>query len=38
MFVFGGLAIMVTYVTEDPLALRRRLSPGLPLSLRQKRY
>ena len=31
-FVFGGLAIMVTCVTLDPLALRPRLSPGLPLS------
>jgi hypothetical protein len=31
-FVFGGLAIMVTCVTVDPLALRPRLSPGLPLS------
>ena len=31
-FVFGGLAVMVTSVTLDPLALRRRLSPGLPLS------
>ena len=30
--VFGGLAIMVTCVTLDPLALRRRFSPGLPLS------
>ena len=30
--VFGGLAIVVTFVTVDPLALRRRLSPGLPLS------
>jgi hypothetical protein len=30
--VFGGLAIMVTGVTLDPLALRRRLSPVLPLS------
>jgi hypothetical protein len=30
--VFGGLAIMVTCVTVDPLALRPRLSPGLPLS------
>jgi hypothetical protein len=30
--VFGGLAIMVTEVTLDPLALRPRLSPGLPLS------
>ena len=30
---FGGLAIMVTSVTLDPLALRPRLSPGLPLSL-----
>jgi len=30
--VFGGLAIMVTFVTVDPLALRPRLSPGLPLS------
>jgi len=30
---FGGLAIVVTnLVTVDPLALRRRLSPGLPLS------
>jgi hypothetical protein len=32
ILVFGGLAIMVTDVTVDPLALRRRLSPGLPLS------
>jgi hypothetical protein len=31
-FVFGGLAIMVTCVTVDPLALRPRLSPSLPLS------
>ena len=30
--VFGGLAIVVTFVTVDPLALRPRLSPGLPLS------
>ena len=30
--VFGGLAIVVTLVTLDPLALRPRLSPGLPLS------
>jgi hypothetical protein len=30
---FGGLAILVTnLVTVDPLALRRRFSPGLPLS------
>jgi hypothetical protein len=28
--IFGGLAIMVTGVTIDPLALRPRLSPGLP--------
>ena len=28
--VFGSLAIMVTCVTLDPLALRSRLSPGLP--------
>jgi hypothetical protein len=34
MFVFGSLAILVTRVTLDPLALRRRLSPVLPLSLR----
>lgn len=32
--IFGGLAIMVTNVTVDPLALRPRFSPGLPLSLR----
>jgi len=31
---FGGLAIMVTRVTVDPMALRRRLSPVLPLSVR----
>ena len=31
-FVFGSLAIMVTLVTVDPLALRPRFSPGLPLS------
>ena len=31
---FGGLAIVVTCVTLDPLALRPRLSPGLPLSVR----
>jgi hypothetical protein len=36
MFIFGGLAILVTGVTVDPLALRHRLSPGLPLSLRQE--
>ena len=30
--IFGGLAILVTCVTLDPLALRPRLSPGLPLS------
>ena len=30
--IFGGLAILVTSVTLDPLALRPRLSPGLPLS------
>jgi hypothetical protein len=30
--VFGGLAIVVTLVTLDPLALRPRFSPGLPLS------
>gem|GEM_PF-4270232 len=30
---FGGLAIMVTCVTLDPLALRPRLSPGLPFSV-----
>ncbi len=35
MLVFGGLAIMVTCVTLDPLALRPRLSPGLPLSVQQ---
>jgi hypothetical protein len=37
MFVFGSLAILITEVTVDPLALRRRLSPGLPLSLRQEK-
>jgi hypothetical protein len=31
--IFGGLAIMVTLVTVDPLALRRRLSPALPFRL-----
>ena len=30
---FSGLAIVVTCVTVDPLALRPRLSPGLPLSI-----
>jgi hypothetical protein len=30
--IFGGLAIIVTGVTLDPLALRHRLSPGLPFS------
>ena len=30
--VFGGLAIVVTFVTVDPLALRPRFSPGLPFS------
>jgi hypothetical protein len=30
--VFGSLAIIVTRVTTDPLALRPGLSPGLPLS------
>ena len=30
--IFGGLAIVVTFVTLDPLALRPRFSPGLPLS------
>jgi len=30
--IFGGLAIMVTNVTVDPLALRPRFSPGLPFS------
>jgi hypothetical protein len=30
--VFGSLAIMVTSVTVDPLALRPRISQGLPLS------
>jgi len=32
LIIFGGLAIMVTCVTLDPLALRPRVSPGLPLS------
>ena len=31
--VFGNLAILVTFVTLDPLALRPRLSPGLPYSV-----
>lgn len=26
----GGLAIMVIFTTVDPMALRRRFSPGLP--------
>jgi len=30
---FGGLAVLVTCVTVDPLALRPRFSPGLPLSV-----
>lgn len=30
MFVFGSLAILITEVMVDPLALRPRLSPGLP--------
>jgi len=30
--IFGGLAIMVTFVTVDPLALRLQLSPDLLLS------
>jgi hypothetical protein len=30
--IFGGLAIMVTNVTVDPLGLRPRFSPGLPFS------
>ena len=32
--VFGGLAIVAACAAVDPLALRPRLSPGLPLSLR----
>jgi hypothetical protein len=30
--IFGGLAVMVTFGDGRPIALRRRLSPGLPLS------
>jgi hypothetical protein len=30
--IFGGLAIIVIKMTLDPLALRPRFSPGLPLS------
>jgi hypothetical protein len=30
--IFDCLAILVTFVTVDPLALRPRLSPGLPFS------
>ena len=30
--IFGNLAIIVTFVTVDPLALRPRLSPGLLVS------
>jgi hypothetical protein len=30
--VFGSLAIIVIGMTLDPLALRPRFSPGLPLS------
>ena len=32
LIIFGGWAILVTCVTLDPLALRPRLLPGLPLS------
>jgi len=32
LMIFGGLAILVTCVTVDPLALRPRFSPGLLLS------
>ncbi len=36
MVVFGGLAILAVLGTAvDPLALRPRLSPGLPLSNEQ---
>jgi hypothetical protein len=31
--IFGGLAILATCVAVDPLALRPRLSPGLPFSV-----
>jgi hypothetical protein len=30
--IFGNLAVIVTIVTLDPLALRRRFSPVLPFS------
>jgi hypothetical protein len=33
VMIFGGLAIIVTGVTVDPLALRPRLSPGLPFQM-----
>jgi hypothetical protein len=32
IIIFGGLAILVRFRTVDPLALRPRFSPGLPLS------
>jgi hypothetical protein len=32
LIYFGGLAIITTCVAVDPLALRPRLSPSLPLS------
>jgi hypothetical protein len=31
--IFGSPAIMITFVTLDPFALRRRFSPGLPFRL-----
>ncbi len=30
--IFGGLAVMITFGNCRPIALRRRLSPVLPLS------
>jgi len=30
--IFGGLAVMITFGDCRPIALRRRLSPALPLS------
>ena len=33
LFTFGGLAIVAACAALDPLALRPRLSPGLPFRL-----
>jgi hypothetical protein len=32
VIVFGSLAVMITQVTVDPMALRPQFSRGLPLS------